>query len=329
MYVAFRETDEPCADCGNDAFAVIDAHASDEDAAPLCFACYVERLDRVRACGVVSVAGGEFVVGASSVEETRELAHRVADELSHAVEVTVENVTPLEEVRDELGEYHARELARGARSETRHVYAGTSERGTVIDAETRTDAEICDALRDELATYVLDEARRVRKRDDVSEALATLLPTLVEHRVLRRLGVASEVWRLAKKRGVSRGSETSARNQRAGRQFEEYFADWCEDRNLEHIRGKTGLVRYHPETADEIARKTDGLAGVPDFRVRGDGQNTFGSEWRPEGDVVVEVKRGDSRLSREQEEVVAHLKARGFEVYVLRGEPDEHNFEKR
>jgi hypothetical protein len=327
--VAFRETDEPCADCGNDAFAVIDSLVSDKGAAPLCFACYVERIDRVCACGVVSVAGGEFVVGASSVEETRELAQRVADELSSAVKATVETIAPLEEARDELGEYHVRELARGARSETRHVYAGTSERGTVSDVETRTDAETRDALRDALASYVLDEARRVRKRDDVSEALASLLPTLVEHRVLRRLGVVSEVWRLAKERGVSHGSETSARNQRAGLQFEEYFADWCEDRNLEYVRGKTGLVRYHPETADEITRKTDGLAGVPDFLVRGDGQNTFGSEWRPEGDVFVEVKRGDSRLSREQEEVVAHLKARGFEVYVLRGETDEHIFEKR
>ena len=327
--MAFRETDEECADCGDDAFAVIDAHASDEDAAQLCFACYVERLDRVRSCGVVSVAEGKFVVGASSVEETRELAHHVTDEVSHAVEVTVESVAPLEEARDELGEYHARELARGARAETRHVYARTSERGTVIDAETRTDAETRDALRDSLATYVLDEARRVRKRDDVSEALASLLPTLVEHRVLRRLGVASEVWRLAKKRGVSRGSETSARNQRAGRQFEEYFSDWCEDRNLELVRGKTGIVRYHPETADEIARKTDGLAGVPDFLVRGDGQNTFGSEWRPEDEAFVEVKRGESRLTREQQEVVAHLKALSFDVYVLRGEPDEHTFEKR
>ena len=327
--MAFRETDEPCADCGKDAFGIIDSLVLDKGAAPLCFACYVERLDRVRACGVVNVAEGEFVVGASSVEETRELAYCVADEISTGVEASVETVAPLTEARDELGEYHARELARGARSETRHVYAGTSERGTVIDAETRTDAETRDALRDALASYVLDEARRVRKRDDVSEVLASLLPTLVEHRVLRSLGVASEVWQLAKKRGVSRGSETSARNQRAGRQFEEYFADWCEDRNLEHIRGKTGLLRYHPETADEIARKTGGLAGVPDFLVRGDGQNTFSTEWRPEKDVFVEVKRGGSGLSREQQEVIAHLKARGFDVYVLRGESDEHTFEKR
>jgi len=328
--VSFRETDDVCADCDDDAFAMTDILPSTDDAVPVCFPCYVERLDSVRACGVVSIGGdGEFVIGAGSVEDTRELAHSVADELTRAVEATVETVLPLRKARDELGEYHARELARCALSETRHVYTGTSERGTVIDTETRTDEETRDDIRERLATYVIDEAPNLRKRDDFSDAVASLLPTLVEHRALRRLRVGSEVWQRAKERGVSRGSETSARNQRAGREFEEYFADWCEDRNLELLRGKTGLLRYHPENADEITRKTDGLAGVPDFLVRGDGQNTFGTEWRPEEDVFVEVKRGSSRLSREQQEVVAHLKACGFEVYVLRGEPDDHSFERR
>jgi hypothetical protein len=156
-----------------------------------------------------------------------------------------------------------------------------------------------------------------------------MLPTLVEHGTTRRIGVGKSVWRLAKERGVSRGSERSARNQRAGREFEVYFLEWCEERNLEVVRGKSGLVRLYPEAADEVVRKTDGLSGVPDFLVRGDAQNSFGSEWRPEEDVFVEVKRGGSALSREQQDVVAHLKALGFDVYVLRGEPDDHRFERR
>jgi hypothetical protein len=329
--VFFRETDDACADCGTDAFAVTDAPHSGDRTAPLCFACYVERIDRVRSCGVVNVAeGGGFVVGAPSTEGARELAHSVADELSYAVEATVGRVSPLEDARDILGDYHARELARATLSETRHVYAATSERGTVVDAQTRTDEKTRDAVCDALASYVFHETSLgIRKRDDVHDAVADTVPTLAEHRTARTLGLGRAVWRLAKEHGVSRASERSERNQDAGREFEEFFGDWCDERGLCVERGKTGLVRRYPGTADEIARKTDGLAGVPDFLVRGDGQNTFGSEWRPDGDVFVEVKRGESTLTREQQQVIAHLKARGFDVYVFRGDSGYHRFEKR
>jgi hypothetical protein len=334
--MAFFSTDDACADCGADAFAATDILASGvgrsrEDAVPLCFACYVERLDRVRACGVVEVGQGEFVAGAPSVEGAENLAHRLADELSAAdLEPSVENVAPLTEARDELGNYHARELARAARSETRHVYAGTSERGTVVDVETRTDPETREEVRDALTEYALDgTSLDVRKRDDVYDAVVSAFPTLVEHGTTRSLGVERTAWELAKERGVSRGSERSAQNKRDGREFEECFRGWCDERNLEVHRGKGGLVRYHPDAADEIVRKTDGLAGVPDFLVRDTDQDSFGSEWRPDGDTFVEVKRGTSTLSREQQGVVAHLKALDFDVYVLRGEPDEYRFERR
>jgi len=338
--MAFFSTDDACADCGADAFAATDIFASGvdrscEEAVPLCFACYVERLDGVRACSLVEMetdsGKDEFVVGAQSVEGVRNLARRVADELSAAdIGTSVRTVAPLTEAREILGDYHARELARGAGSETRHVYAGTSERGTVVDAETRTDEETREEMRDALAAHALNETRLdVRKLDDVPGAVASTIPTLVEHGVASRLGVEAEAWELAKERGVSRGSEWSAQNQHAGREFEEHFRGWCEERDLRFVRGKVGLVRHYPEVAHEIARKTDGLAGVPDFLVRGDSQNTFGSEWRPEGDTFVEVKRGTSTLSRGQQEVVAHLKALGFDAYVLRGEPDDHRFERR
>ena len=326
----FHETDDVCADCGDDAFAATDAIPNVE-AAPVCFSCYVERLNRVRACSLVGVGGGEFVVGALSVEEAKKIARRVVAELSAAgVRTSFETAAPLVDMRDELGDYHARELARAARSETRHVYAATSERGTVLDVETRTDEGTRDGIRDSLARHVLDETRLgVRKRKDVADAIATKLPSLVEHGATRRLGVERVVWKLAKERGVSQNSERSTRNKRAGREFEEFFADWCDERNLEIYRGKSGLVRYHPEAADEIARKTEGLAGVPDFLVRGDGQDSFGSGWRPDDDAFVEVKRGGSTFTREQQDVIAHLKALGFDAYVFRGEPDQYRFEKR
>lgn len=336
------ETDDACvcADCRGDAFAATDIFTSGvgpshEDAVPLCFSCYVERLDRVHACSVVEVETdgekGEFVVGGRSVEEAEDLARRVVGELSAAdMDSSVGTVVPLAEAHETLDDYHARELARGAGSETRHVYAATSERGTVVDVETCTDTETREEIRDALAGHVLDETSLdIRKRDDVPDAVASAIPTLVEHSVTSRLGMDTKVWKLAKEHGVSRGSERSSGNQRAGREFEEYFRDWCDERNLEVTRGKSGLVRLYPEAADEIVRKTEGLTGVPDFLVRGDGQNSFGSGWRPEEDAFVEVKRGDSMLSREQQDVVAHLKALGFDVYLLRGEPGDHRFERR
>lgn len=334
--MAFFSTDDACADCGADAFSATDVFSSGvgpsrEDAVSLCFACYVERLDRVRACSTVEVGPGGFVVGAPSVEGAEDLTHRLVDELSAAaLEPSVGTAVPLVEAREELGDYHARELARGAGSETRHVYAAASERNTVLDVETRTDEETREEVRDALAVHALDETRLdIRKRDDVYDAVVSAFPTLVEHGTTHSLGVERTAWELAKERGVSRASERSESNVRAGYKFEEHFREWCGERSLEIHRGKSGLIRYHPNVADEIARKTDSLAGVPDFLVRGTGQNSFGTEWRPDGDTFVDVKRGDSRLTREQQTVVAHLKAHGFDVYLLRGEPEDHRFERR
>jgi len=330
-----RPTDDDCADCGADAFSETDAAPADRESVPLCFACYLDRLDRVRACALVGVAPGdepaddELTVGAPSVESASEVARSVADELAAAgVGADARRSFWLAEARDSLGDYHARELARGARSETRHVYAATSARGTVVDAETRTDEGTRKALAEALATHAV-ETRRVRKRADVPAAVVSAFPVLAEHGATRRLGVEDRAWSLAKERGVSRASERAARNQDTGREFERQFRGWCEERGIGVVRGKTGIVRRHPGVADEVARKTDGLAGVPDFLVRGDGQRSFGDGWRPNGEAFVEVKRGTSRLTREQQRVVAHLKSHGFDVYVLRGEPDDFVFERR
>lgn len=313
---------DTCEDCGADAALYSDV--------PLCFDCYLDRVDRVRACAVVCVsATGQFVVGAPSVDEAGAVGRAVVDELSEAgFGATVTRLASLTDALDFLDDYHASELARGVRSESRHVYAAASARRTVVDVETRTDDDCRKETADVLARHVL-ETSRIRKRDDVSDAVAETFPTLDEHRAPSRLCVPERVWSLAKEEGVSRRSNLAERNQRAGRRFEEFFRDWCDDRGLRVVRGKAGLVRHYPGTADEITRKTDGLAGVPDFLVRGDGQRSFGDSWRPDGDAFVEVKRGNGALSREQQTVVAHLKALGFDVYVLRGEPGDHRFERR
>jgi len=311
-----------CDGCGAEAEVFRDS--------PLCFDCYVDSVDRVRSCALVRVGdNGEFVVGAPTVDETDAVGHAVADELSAAgIGATVSEVTTLTEARDHIGDYHAREIARGVRSGSRHVYAATSERGTVIDSRTRTDAETRDELADRLARHVVDTSR-VKKRADIRDAVAATFPTLAEHRTPARLGVTDRVWSLAKKRGVSRRSRRALNNQRKGRCFEDCFLDWCDERGLRVVYGKTGLVRHHPEAADTVVHKTDGLAGVPDFLVRGDEQRSFGDGWRPDDDAFVEVKRETSALSRDQQTVVAHLKALGFEVFIFRGEPEDHRFERR
>lgn len=329
----FRPTDEACVDCGDDAFAATDAFTGNASLVPVCFSCYLNRLDRVRGCGVVEVViddrKGEFVVGGPSVGDAEGVANSVVEELSgDHVDATVATVSSLGKARDLIGDYHARELARAERSESRHVYAGTSRRGTVVDVQTRTDEGTRDALAETVARRVLD-CYDIRKRADTVEYVSTKLPTLAEHRGTRTIGIEQTVWSLAKRRGVSDASERAARNQDAGRIFEEFFVNWCEERKIDVRRGKEALVRLYPDVTDVVAHKTDGLAGVPDFLVRGDGQRFFGDGWRPDGDVFVEVKRGASTLSREQQEVIAHLKSHGFDVYVLRGEPEEFVFEKR
>lgn len=328
----FRPTEDTCIDCGDDAFAVTDA-VDCENPVSLCFPCYVDRLDRIRACGVVEVGTddrtGEFVVGGPSVADTEEIALSVGDELSgDHVDASVETVSSLRGARGLIGGYHTRELARAEHSESRHVYAAASRRGTVVDVKTRTDETFRDGLVETVSRRVL-KRREIRKRADVADGVATFLPTLAEHGAARLLGIEKVIWERAKDRGVSEASERAARNHDAGREFEEAFVNWCENRNLDVRRGKAAFVRLYPGVADNVARKTDGLAGVPDFLVRGDGQRSLGDGWRPDGDVFVEVKRGTSTLSREQERAVAHLKSHGFDVYVLRGEPDDFVFERR
>lgn len=332
----FRPTDSDCADCGADAFAATDIFATGirpmDEVTPLCFSCYVDRVGRVAACGLVRLeTDGGFVVGAPSVEDADRTARLVTDELENAgVGASDVTVLPLTEARGVLGDYYARELVRGSMSASRHVYAATSGRGTVVDADTRTDEGVQGSVRDALAEYVY-RGSRVLKRDDAYDAVAEKLPILAEHGTTRRLGVGRRVWRQAKENGVSRESERASQNRSAGREFEEFFRDWCDDHNIDVRRGKPALVRLYPEVAAQISRKTDGLAGVPDFLARGDEQRSFGDDWRPESDTFVEVKRGASRLSRDQQSVVAHLKSHGFDVYVLRGDPEEdgYMFEKR
>jgi len=331
----FASEGDDCADCGTSALFSTDEHTeslppSPEDAKPFCLECYVDRHE-LGFCAVVrkETDGGTalLVVGGASGEEAESVAAGVADEVTGEKDGALSLTEP--EVVDRFGVGYVRGLCRGVESHRRNIYASASPRGTVVDFETFTTEEERDALRDELAERVVD-GTDVRKRADVYDALTESYPSLVEHSVASRLGLGRRAWKVAKESGVSRASERSARSQRTGEEFEEYFVEWCEDRNLTVRPGKPALRRLYPEVGDEVAERTDGLSGVPDFFVRGDGQSTFGDEeWRPDGEAFVEVKYGTGRLSREQQDVVAHLKSHGFDIYVFREDRDEYRFDKR
>jgi len=327
--------EDGCADCGVTADFSTDEYAdslspSPEDAVPLCLECYIKRHE-IGFCSLVrkQLTGetAELVLGCASKKETETISKEVADEVGGEAG-TVHHLTEDETV-EKFGTEYIRELSRGVKSRRRNIYASASPRGTVIDFETPTTQRIRDALSEELTEYLL-EVTEVRKRANIYSALTEEFPVLLEHGVLSRLGVRHQAWELAKERGVSARSERSIENQRAGKKFEEFFVEWCERHNLSLRRGKTALRRFYPEVAEEIIERTDGLSGVPDFFLRGDRQCSLeDSQWRPDGETFVEVKRGKSRLSPDQQEVIAHLKFHGFEVYTFCGEPDEHRFEKR
>lgn len=329
------EDGDGCADCGTDPAFSTDEYTdslppSPEDTVTFCLECYVERHEVCAYSAVrkeLTDGTAELVIGGRSVEEAEGIAEGVADE----IDGETGRVAPLTEPEtvERFGTEYVRELSRGIESHRRNIYASTGPRGTVVDFETFTRRELRGTLTDELTECLLNSTE-VRKRADAYTAPTEEFPVLAEHGVPPRLGIGSKVWELAKERGVSRRSERSIENQRAGEDFEDFFAEWCKSRNLSFRRGKPALRRLYPEVAEDIAERTGGLSGAPDFFLRGDGQRSFGSSgWRPDGDAFVEVKGGASRLSREQQDFIAHLKSHGFEVYVFRGEPDEYRFEKR
>ena len=256
--------------------------------------------------------------------------------------------------RPVLGRYAARELARGVGSESRHVYRGSAPRGSVIDVRSHVD----DATRDAIGAEILDDAvaggahLRVGSRDDAGRVAADAYPTLAAHGAL--VGLGDRLWRHVRDEHPERLDERSrvaSANQGRGRAFEEYFHELCDRSDLVVERpSDVALRERYPEKHGRLVDWFgERLTGVPDFFVAApDGQAGLheaaatdgsagadraapdgGDVWRPPGDCFVEVKAGSSRLTREQERMIPYLKALGFPVYVLRGEPGDHRFDRR
>ncbi|MFP4631814.1 MAG: hypothetical protein ACLFMT_00055 [Halobacteriales archaeon] len=302
----------------------------------VCIDCYLDGLERaglqpLRWHVGIEVEGGTVHAAAATEDGARSLRDALESGPLGAVsrDVTLRSIPAAFDSGDGDRAY-LRELARGLDSEVRAIYRGSTPSSAVdvtshVDDSRRLDDALAAALRRHL-----DD---VETRDDLRSLLRTErspYPALARHGVLRR--VEGRLWRHLRRTGsLSNRSLTSGDNQRSGREFEAYFEKVCESRGLTPRRpAADALESLYPEVhASLVDRFSPGLPGVPDYFVEVDGHRSFDSGWRPTEDCFVEVKRGSSRLSRRQARVAAHLKSHGFPVYVLRGEPGDHRFDRR
>ncbi|MDY7082652.1 MAG: hypothetical protein SXQ77_09665, partial [Halobacteria archaeon] len=288
----------------------------------------------------------EYIVGGASTEEgADELRGRFLTHLENTVEDTTtytyelteafDSDTPTDyEGRGVFDAYYCHELARGLGSESRNIYRWAGDKRT-IDYKTHTRELTRDEIRDELASKVVesDEYNEIEKREDVERIVQERYPLLYELGLART--VPRRVWNHVRENDaeqLSRESRRSMENQRQGRRFEKFFERFCERNDLDYYRGSAGaLRRFHPEKYGYVVEKLGGTRGIPDYFVRVDeGQESLGgSVWKPHADSFVEVKYNDSDLTREQVRMIPYLKSTGFEVYVLRGTPDDFFFERR
>lgn len=337
---------DDCSRCGDRAPSVVtDVDVSngvgwsEDDARPLCFDCYLEVVDGHRGLARIETSGGSVVVAADTVESARETTMKLDDSPASTVfdGFTVE---PAEETFESCfdGEgafspYYVREVVRGVDSEVRHIYRSTSPDGSVVDVRSHLERSTRGKLEDACFAALREPAEDVETKSDLRRLTRTgdsPSPVLARHGALRR--VERRLWSYLKQSGaLSNSSLTSAENQESGREFERFFEELCRERGLTpHRPASSALRELYPGVHDALRRKFDErLAGVPDYFVEADGHRGFGDRWRPTLDCFVEVKRGDSRMSRRQSKMAAHLKSHGFPVYVLRGEPDSHRFERR
>lgn len=334
-----------CSRCGRHAPAVVTDVAvadgvgwSKDDAETYCFPCYIDAVDGHRGVATAEAGDGRVVAAADSVDRATEVVDRLEDgpvssvvadfDVRHAADAFEDAFAGEYAVSD----YYVREVVRGVGSEVRTVYRSTSPEGSVVDVRSHVDAEVRRKLDDACFAAIRDHADSVDTKTDLRRLTRTdsPYPVLASHGALRR--VERRLWSYLKEAGVvSESSLTSAENQAAGREFERYFEDLCGERGLTpHRPAAEAVRRLYPEVYETLERKLDSsLAGVPDYLVEADGHRGWGDRWRPTEDCFVEVKRGDGRMSRRQSKMAAHLKSHGFPVYVLRGEPGSHRFERR
>ncbi len=160
-------------------------------------------------------------------------------------------------------------------------------------------------------------------KKEIERSISNIYPILDEHNCFNLI---KNTWKIVKKENkIKNKSNISINNVNKGKEFERFFKKLCEKRNFEHYRGKKALKKFFPEKI----KKVNGLKGIPDFFIKRNKQKKFVEEWSPNEDCFVEIKRGNSKLARNQKETIAKLKSLGFSVYVFRGNPKRYSFEKR
>lgn len=318
---------------------------SPREAESYCPGCYLDALDSVgealRHVVVAEVLDDEYVFGAASIRKYTERIVSVLTEVL-GLDVSRHSLEELYTMAEEPGEngipgtYYWRELARGIGSESRDIYTAVIDSSElsfpVLDFTTSLSNEVKVSLARKVAKslHETDDYQRVNKRGDISRLVSRKVPLLGSH----YFGdiVEGLLWRRLKHHDrelLGVGSRRSIQNQNTGREFELYFEDYCERKGIDYYRDSVdALRRHHPNTYRVLDRKFPGLPGIPDYYVVGDGSLSR-EEWCPGGEAFVEVKYRGSQLSKKQTRVIAHLKSHGFPVYVLRGTPDEHYFDRR
>ncbi|MDY6765149.1 MAG: VRR-NUC domain-containing protein [Halobacteria archaeon] len=334
-----------------------DLLSSERNALEYCFQCYLERVDTIYYALLVSLTVPDeyIVIGAENADH----AERVSEELSasplgpwiedytyHRLEEAYSTDTPTDySDRGTLTPYYTRELARGIGSESWNIYSGVrlddDDRMSAMDWWTHVREETRGDIRSELLDYVVgsDEYQEVEVREDIDEVFEEVLPVLSGYGLTS--GLRSQVWDHIRENDpylLSDRSRMAMKNQKKGRRFERFFRDLCRENNLECYRDTRYILRsrYPEEYAKLLDEFGRGFNGLPDFFVDANANQstlerwTGGSRvgWKPDGEAFVEVKYGTSDLSPEQRRVVSHLSEAGFDVYVLRGTPDEHSFER-
>ncbi|MDY6774475.1 MAG: hypothetical protein SV253_00015 [Halobacteria archaeon] len=313
---------------------------SRDDAETYCFGCYVDEVGRVGHIACLSLDDGRIVVGGTTAEDVESMTSEILGTAVDEYVTDTSDFSVVEAFEDDevLSDYYLREVVRASGSEVWEIRRFATP-SSVVDFGSFVSEETRERIRDDLLEDIFVDAdlTEIERREDVEALLSERYPVLHRHRVTR--GLEADVWRHVREKyrdSLADRTRLSVENQKKGRGFEEFFSDLCAERRVDCLRGREALREAR---LGDVRRRLEhvfgDVSGIPDFYVEGSqsriddwDEETEESDWRPEEPCFVEVKYGDSRMSKRQREVAEVLEDTGYGVYVLRGKPEEYVFER-
>ncbi len=282
---------------------------------------------------------GYIVIAADNPDKTKKISREIRNNtpIEQITKPTnnVQDITP-EKIysQKKIPNNYLIDLSLGIKSSSRYIYTRITDEQTVIDERTFTPDKSLNHLRKKLLDEVIDSKyySQITKKKDTKEITQYIYPTLSRHGVTRYL--PSKLWSHVKKHNKSQLDEASNRaskNQTVGREFEDFFEELCKNKGLNpRNTPSNALHEKDPETYRFIIEKMGSTKGIPDFYVEvPDSKRIKNEKWQPEKDCFVEVKYGDSHLSKHQKRMIPYLKNQGYPVYVLRGSERNYRFDSR